>query len=111
MIHVLPLTMISVGRYGLIKMFPVHGLNYRHDLGAAESESSGATKRCTSDSKFRHAAESSLKSVEVVCRFPFFAHVLYYTFMVFISIIFLLFFLCQMGKNRFSYFKNYGGKG
>ena len=90
MIHILPLTMIGVGRHGLIKMFSLHGLNCSHDLGAAEPESSGATKCCTSDSKFRHAAESSLKSVEVVCRFPFFAHVLYYTFMVFISIIFPL---------------------
>ena len=91
MIHVLPLTMIGVGRHGLIKMFSLHGLTIATISARPNPRAArGATKRSTSDSKFRHVAESSLKSVEVVCRFPFFAHVLYYTFMVFIPIIFPL---------------------
>src|ERR1019366_1557611 len=72
--------MIREGSHGFVKLLPLHGLNGRHDLGAAKPKRGGGSG---GNNRYPHPLCGSLKSVEVVSRLPLFRHAAIYTFKVY----------------------------
>src|ERR1019366_281005 len=72
--------MIREGSHGFVKLLPLHGLNGRHDLGAAKPKRGGGSG---GNNRYPHPLRGSLESVEVVSRLPLFRHATIYTFKVY----------------------------